>query len=59
MVKNQFNKGVNVVRSDNGTEFTLGPMRNFFTMNIGFCVKVLVWMHHNKMEESNGGITTS
>ena len=30
MVKNQFNKGVKVVRSDNGSEFTSGPMENFY-----------------------------
>jgi len=30
MVKTQFNKGVKVVRSDNGSEFTSGPMQNFY-----------------------------
>ena len=29
MVKNQFNKGIKVVRSDNGSEFTSGPMQIF------------------------------
>ena len=30
MVKNQFSKGVKVVRSDNEVEFTLGPMQEFY-----------------------------
>ena len=29
MVKNQLSKGAKVVRSDNGSEFTLGPMQQF------------------------------
>jgi len=31
MVKNQFNKGVKMVRSDNGSEFTSGHMREFYS----------------------------
>ena len=31
MVRNQFHKGVKVVRSDNGSEFTSGPMQNFYS----------------------------
>ena len=30
MVKSQFNKNVKVVRSDNGSEFTSGPMQEFY-----------------------------
>ena len=30
MVKTQFNVGVKVIRSDNGREFTLGPMKKFY-----------------------------
>ena len=30
MVKNQFNKGVKVVKSDNGAEFTSRPMQEFY-----------------------------
>jgi len=30
MVKTQFNRGVKVVRGDNGTEFTSGPMQDFY-----------------------------
>jgi len=30
MVKNQFNKGVKVVHSDNRNEFTLGPMQSSY-----------------------------
>lgn len=30
MVKNQFNKGLKVVRSDHDVEFTSGPMQNFY-----------------------------
>jgi len=30
MVKNQFNKGVKVVRSDNGAKFASGPMQEFY-----------------------------
>ena len=40
-VKNQFNRGVKVVRSDNGSEFTSGPMQNFYHES-GFCVRVVV-----------------
>ena len=31
MVKNLFNKNVKVVRSDNGSEFTSGPMQVFYS----------------------------
>ena len=30
MVKTQFNVGVKVIRSDNGREFTSGPMKKFY-----------------------------
>ena len=30
MVQNQFNTNVKVVRSDNGSEFTFGPMKEFY-----------------------------
>jgi len=30
MVKNQFQKGIKVVRSDNGSEFIPGPMQDFY-----------------------------
>ena len=30
MVRNQFKKGVKMVRSDNGSEFTSGPMQEFY-----------------------------
>jgi len=30
MVRNQFNRGIKVARSDNGSEFTLGPMQKFY-----------------------------
>ena len=33
MVRNQFHKGVKVVRSDNGSEFTSGPMQHFYCEN--------------------------
>lgn len=31
MVKNQFGKGVNVVRTDNGADFKSGPMLKFYS----------------------------
>jgi len=30
MVRNQFHKGIKVVRSDNGSKFTSGPMQEFY-----------------------------
>ena len=33
MTKNQFGKGVKVVRSANGLEFKSGPMRKFYLEN--------------------------
>jgi len=30
MVRNQFHKGIKLVRSDNGSEFTSGPMQTFY-----------------------------
>lgn len=33
MAKNQFDKGVKVIRSDNGLEFKSGPMRKFYFEN--------------------------
>ena len=30
MVRNQFHKGIKVVKSDNGFEFTFGHMQNFY-----------------------------
>ena len=30
MIRNQFHKGIKVVRSDNGSEFTSSPMQTFY-----------------------------
>ena len=55
MVRNQFHKGIKVVRSDNGSEFTSNPFK-ISMVNMEFCVKTVVQIPHNKMEGWNASI---
>ena len=55
MIRNQFHKGIKVVRSDNGSEFTSRPMQTFM-VNMEFCKKVVAWIPPNKMEGWNASI---
>jgi len=57
MVQNQFHSSVLRVRSDNGSEFTNGPLRHFFSDKV-FCLKPHVWILRNKIVELSVKIDT-
>ena len=48
MVKTQFDANVKAIRSDNGSEFTSGPMKKFYGEQ-GIFIKQVVLILPNKM----------
>jgi len=48
--KNQFDKNVKYIQSDNGNEFTSNPMRRFI-LKRGLSIKLVVWELHSKMHK--------
>jgi len=55
MIRNQFHKGIKVVRSDNGSEFTSRPMQTFYGEH-GILRESSVWIPPNKMKGWNASI---
>jgi len=51
MVKTQFQRSIMIVRSDNGSEFTSGPMQRFYQLHGFITGKVASLICPNKMEE--------
>lgn len=58
LVKNQFNFDIKMVRCNNGTEFLVKDLQQFFQINILF-IKEFVQEHHNKIESQNVSIAIS
>jgi len=57
MVKYQFNKVIKAIKSDNGSEFTSRPMKEFY-LEHGILCDSVVWTPRRKMNELIANIIT-